>query len=273
MPDNRVVVVTGASSGIGKEIAKQLLADGFIVYGAARRVERMTDLQEMGIVALEMDITKEGDVANAVATIQQQHGGVDVLVNNAGFGCYGAMEDTTLEDAKYQFDVNLFGLARLTKAVLPFMREKKAGHIVNITSMGGKIYSPLGSWYHATKYALEGWSDCLRLELAQFGIHVIIIEPGLIHTEFGSIMLGPMMERSGRSAYAEMAKFVESATKKWYERGGGSPPSVIAKTVSRALKSRKPKTRYAAGELAKPLIFIRKWFGDRVFDKAVMSQM
>jgi short-subunit dehydrogenase len=273
MPDNRIAFVTGASSGIGKEIAKQLLADGFVVYGAARRVEKMADLQELGVIALSMDITKEEDVANTVATIQKQHGGVDVLVNNAGFGSYGAMEDTTIEDAKYQFEVNLFGLARLTKAVLPYMREKKSGSIVNITSMGGKIYTPLGSWYHATKYALEGWSDCLRLELAPFGIHVIIVEPGIIQTEFGSTVLGPMMERSGQSAYSAMAKVVESATKKSYEKSGGSPPSVVAKTVSRALKSRKPKTRYVVGKLAKPLIFIRKWFGDRIFDKAVMSQM
>lgn len=273
MKAKSVALVTGASSGIGEAIAKQLLKDGFVVYGAARRLEKMAGLKAQGVITLKMDVTKEDDVASATATIRKEHGGVDVLVNNAGFASYGAMEDTSIEDAKYQFEVNLFGVARLTKAVLPSMRENKSGYIVNISSMGGKIYTPLGSWYHATKYALEGWSDCLRLELAQFGIHVVIIEPGIIQTDLGSTMLGPMMERSGNSAYSAMARAVESATKKSYGKGGGSPPSVIAMTVSKALKSRNPKTRYAAGKLAKPLIFIRKWFGDRVFDKAVMSQM
>lgn len=273
MSEGLVALVTGTSSGIGKEIAKQLLADGFVVYGAARRVERMAELQRLGVVALRMDIARQDDVADVVDTIRQEHGGVDVLVNNAGFGSYGAMEDTTIEDARYQFEVNLFGPARLTKALLPHMRQKKRGHIVNITSMGGKIYTPLGSWYHATKHALEGWSDCLRLELAPFGIHVIIVEPGIIQTESGSTMLGPMMERSGSSACSDMAKAVESATKTSYEEGGGSPPSVIATTVSAALKARKPRTRYAVGKLAKPLIFVRKCFGDRVFDRAVMGRI
>ncbi len=218
-----------------------------------------------------MDVTKEEDVAKAIETIKQQHGGVDVLVNNAGFGMYGAMEDTTIDDARYQFEVNLFGLARVTQAVLPYMRQKRAGKIINISSMGGKIYTPLGSWYHATKHALEGWSDCLRLELAPFGIDVIIIEPGIITTEFGSVVAGPMMERSGSSAYANMAKAVASVTENSYEQGGGSPPSVIAKTISKALKAKKPKTRYAVGKFAKPLMFMRKWFGDRIFDRVVMS--
>lgn len=267
----QVALVTGASSGIGKETAKQLLQDGLVVYVAARRVEKMKDLEDLGAIALKMDVTKEEDVAEAIGTIKQQHGGVDVLVNNAGFGMYGAMEDTTIDDARYQFEVNLFGLARITQAVLPYMRQQRAGKIVNISSMGGKIYTPLGSWYHATKHAVEGWSDCLRLELAPFGIDVIIIEPGIITTEFGSVVAGPMLERSGSSAYANMAKAVASATKSSYEQGGGSPPSVIAKTISKALKARKPKTRYAVGKYAKPLMFLRKWFGDRMFDRVVMS--
>jgi NAD(P)-dependent dehydrogenase (short-subunit alcohol dehydrogenase family) len=269
----RVVLITGASSGMGKETAKQLLSEGYVVYTAARRVDKMADLEELGAPAIKMDITNEEDVVNAVEKIKLHHGGVDVLVNNAGFGLYGAMEDTTIDDAKYQFEVNLFGLARLTQAVLPYMREKRTGRIVNITSMGGKIYTPLGSWYHATKHALEGWSDCLRLELAQFGIKVIIIEPGIIKTEFGTTLLGPMMERSGSSAYAEMARAVASATENSYEKGGGSHPAVVSRTVSKALKARKPNTRYVVGKFAKPLIFVRKWFSDRVFDKAIMSQM
>lgn len=268
-----VALVTGASSGMGKEITKQLLADGYVVYTAARRVEKMADLENQGAIPIKMDITNADDVINLVAKIKQQHAGVDILVNNAGFGSYGAMEDTTIEDAKYQFEVNLFGLARLTQAVLPYMREQQAGRIVNITSMGGKIYTPLGSWYHATKHALEGWSDCLRLELAPFGIDVIIIEPGIINTEFGTTMLAPMLARSGNSAYGAMANVVAEATRQSYAQGGASDPSVVAKTVSRALKARKPKTRYAVGKFAKQLIFLRKWLGDRIFDQLILSAM
>lgn len=269
--DKKVVLITGASSGIGKDTAKTLLGQGYTVFCAARRVEQMMDLEKLGGIPIKMDITKEEDLVAAVEQVKKTHGGVDVLINNAGFGMYGAMEDTTIDDARYQFEVNLFGLARLTQLVLPFMRDKRAGKIVNISSMGGKVYFPLGAWYHATKHALEGWSDCLRLELAQFGIDVIIIEPGIIQTSFVEVMVTPMMERSGKTAYAELANKIEKATKTASEKGGGSPPSMIANAIAKAIRARKPKTRYAAGKLAKPLMFIRKWFGDRVFDRAVMS--
>jgi len=156
-------------------------------------------------------------------------------------------------------------------AVLPHMREQRSGKIVNISSMGGKIYTPLGSWYHASKHALEGWSDCLRLELAPFGIDVIIIEPGNIETEFENTMIGPMMERSGNSAYSEIAKRMKIATMKSYGKGNASPPALVAKTVSRALKAKRPKTRYVVGKMARPLLFLRKWFGDRIFDSVVQA--
>ena len=150
------ILVTGASSGMGKETAKRLLQDGHTVYVAARRLEQMQDLQAMGAIALKMDITQEDDIVAAVQTITAGHGGVDVLINNAGFGMYGSVEETTITDARYQFEVNLFGMARLTQMLLPAMRKKGAGKIVNLSSMGGKIYTPLGAWYHATKHALEG---------------------------------------------------------------------------------------------------------------------
>ncbi|MCU1652217.1 MAG: Estradiol 17-beta-dehydrogenase, partial [Pseudonocardia sp.] len=183
----KTVLVTGASSGIGKETAKTLLADGYAVYVAARRVDRMSELEQLGATALAMDITNDEDIVAAVKRITAERGGIDVLINNAGFGMYGAMEDTTLDDARYQFEVNLFGLARLTQLALPYMRDRGAGKIVNISSVGGKIYTPLGAWYHATKHALEGWSDSLRLELKPLGIDVIVIEPGIIRTEFGDV--------------------------------------------------------------------------------------
>lgn len=269
----KTVLITGASSGMGKETAKKLLQDGgYTVYVAARRVDKMRDLEELGAIALSMDITKEDDVVAVVRRIEAERGGIDILVNNAGFGMYGAMEDTSIDDARYQFEVNLFGLARLTQLALPYMRAQGAGKIVNISSMGGKIYTPLGSWYHATKHALEGWSDCLRLELARFGIDVIVIEPGAIETAFGDVLMGPMLERSGQGPYADMAHKVANTVKASYEKGASSPPSVIADVIAKAVSVTRPRTRYAAGKFAKPMIALRRWFGDRAFDKAVMSQ-
>ena len=230
---------------------------------------RKCKMENLGAVALQMDITQEADIQHVVEQIQTKENRIDVLVNNAGYAIYGAMEDTTIEDARRQFEVNLFGLARLTQLVLPLMRANKSGKIINMSSMGGKIYTPLGSWYHATKHALEGWSDCLRLELAPFNIDVVIIEPGAIQTEFGDVMLEPMMARSGSSSYSDIAKKMAQATKNAYEKGNSSPPYVIAKVVSQAVKAKKPKTRYAAGKFAKPLMFLRKWFSDRIFDKII----
>jgi len=267
----RTVLITGASSGIGRATAMKLLDEGHTVYGAARRVERMGDLEEAGATALAMDVTEDEEVEAAVDRIGAEEGGVDVLVNNAGFGLYGAVEDTAIDDARYQFEVNLFGLARLTQLVLPYMRERGAGTIVNVSSMGGKIYTPLGAWYHATKHALEGWSDCLRIELAPFGIDVVVVEPGIIETAFGDVMTGPMLERSGDSAYAEMARGVAEATRNSYEPGAGSPPSVVAEAISGALKARRPRTRYPVGKFARLLIAARRWLPDRLFDRLITS--
>jgi len=265
-------LVTGASSGIGRATAERLLSDGHRVYAAARRVERMADLERLGATPIAMDVTDEAAVRAAVERIGAESGGVDVLVNNAGFGLYGAMEDTSIEDARYQFEVNLFGLARLTQLVLPHMRERRTGTIVNISSMGGKIYTPLGTWYHATKHALEGWSDCLRLELKPFGIRVVIIEPGVIETEFGAVVVDPMLERSGDGPYAAMAERVAAATRTAYRAGAGTPPSAIADVIAGAVRSDRPKPRYARGKYAKPLIRTRALLGDRAFDRIVMRQ-
>lgn len=265
----KTVLVTGASSGIGKATARRLLADGYTVYAAARRLEKMDDLAALGGRPIRMDITSDEDVRAAVARIEAEAGGVDVLVNNAGFATYGAMEDTSIEDARYQFEVNLFGLARLTQLVLPGMRERRAGTIVNVSSMGGRIYTLMGSWYHATKHALEGWSDCLRLELAPFGIDVVVIQPGIIRTEFADVLIDPLLERSGDTAYGEMARGLAEGTRKRYEADDASPPTLIADVISRALGSRRPKTRYVAGRYARLLMFIRKWLGDRVFDRVI----
>ena len=270
----KTVLITGASAGIGKETAKQLLKEGYTVYAVARRTDKMQDLEALGAIALAMDITKEADVVRVVQTITEKSGGVDVLVNNAGFGSYGAMEDTTIDDARYQFEVNLFGLARLTQLVLPYMREKKAGTIINISSVGGKIYTPLGAWYHATKHALEGWSDCLRLEVAQFGINVVIVEPGGIKTEFVEVLTEPLLQRSGNSAYAKMANSVAKETEEMYgPKGKASDPSVISELISRIIKTKNPKTRYAKGYMSWLVLFLRRWVSDRMFDRIILSQM
>ena len=269
----RVILVTGASSGIGKATAEKLIEEGHTVYGAARRVERMEDLVRQGGHALSVDVTQHDTIRAAVAQVLEEQGRLDVLVNNAGYAVYGAVEDTTVEDARRQFEVNVFGLAEMTKAVLPTMRQQKSGCIINITSMGGKIYTPLGAWYHATKHALEGWSDCLRLELAPFGIKVVVIEPGAIQTEFGDVLYQPLLDRSGEGPYAAMAQKVAQVIKAAYADGAGSPPSVIADVISRAIRASRPKRRYVAGKYARLMMFMRRWFGDRIFDWVMRSQM
>ena len=269
----KTALVTGASSGMGKEIAKRLIKDGFQVYVAARQVEKMEDLARLGATPLRMDISKGDEIKAAVDLIIGQVEGVDVLVNNAGFGLYGPIEDIGIDEARYQFEVNVFGPARLTQLLLPTMRKKGSGMIINITSMGGKVYTLLGGWYHATKHALEGWSDCLRLELAAFGIKVVIVEPGLIETGFGEVVADGLLKRSGSGAYAKLTQAVAKTTKDAYGRGRGTNPRVIARVVSKAVKARKPLPRYVSGKYAGPMITIRKWFGDRLFDRVIMSQM
>ncbi|WP_353829316.1 oxidoreductase [Agromyces sp. SYSU T0242] len=269
----KTALVTGASSGMGREIALRLAADGYTVYGAARRVERMADLEQSGIRVIGMDVTVDDQVVAAVERIVAETGRIDVLVNNAGFGLYGAVEDTAMDDVRYQFDVNFFGVARLTQLVLPHMRARQSGRIVNISSVGGEIYTPLGAYYHATKHALEAWSDALRYEVAQFGIDVVIVQPGLIATEWSGIMSAPLMERSGNGAYAELARDLVQASERNYGDGGsgGSSPTVIAGTVAKAVAAKRPRTRYAAGRLAKPLIAARRVLSDRAFDRLLKA--
>ena len=184
---NRVALVTGASSGIGEATARQLIAAGWRVYAGARRVDRMQPLAAAGARLLALDVTDDASMQQAIDTIRRDEGRLDALVNNAGYGSYGALEEVPLDEGRRQFEVNVFGLARLTQLALPMMRAQRSGRIVNITSIGGKIGEPFGSWYHATKFAVEGLSDSLRMELYPFGIDVVIIEPGAIKTEWNGI--------------------------------------------------------------------------------------
>jgi len=264
MKNKKVIIITGASSGIGKSTAQQLLSEGHTVYGAARRIEKMDDLKADGIKAIKMDVTDEKSVKAGVDQLIKEQGRIDVLVNNAGYGSYGSVEDVPISEGKKQFDVNIFGLAQITQLVLPHMRKQKSGTVINISSMGGIIYSPLGAWYHATKHALEGFSDCLRFEVAPFGINVVIIEPGGIKTEWDTIALDNMKARSGKTAYASLTEKTVKLFETMYK--SGSHPSVIAKTISKAIKAKRPKTRYASGYMAKPYIMGRRIFSDRIFD-------
>jgi short-subunit dehydrogenase len=269
----KVILVTGASSGMGKDFALRLLEEGHIVYGAARREDKMKDILDKGGHIIAMDVTNPAQVEAAVEKIISEQKKIDVLINNAGFAVYGAVETVEIEDARRQFDVNLFGLADLTKKVVPHMRKEGKGTVINISSMGGKIYTPLGAWYHATKHALEGWSDCLRLELKPFGIDVVIIEPGGINSEFGDVLYDPMIQRSRGTVYEEITKSVADSTVEMYKKETLSSPAVITKLIVKAVNSKTPKTRYVAGKFAKPMLFLRKWLSDRMFDRIIMSQI
>ncbi len=268
---NKVVLVTGASSGIGKETAKLLVAQGYTVYAAARRVEKMQELKQAGVKLLAMDVTEEASMVKGVNEILQTEGRIDALVNNAGYGSYGALEDVPLSEARYQFEVNIFGMARLTQLVLPQMRKQRSGRIINISSIGGKLGEPHGAWYHATKYAVEGLSDSIRMELKQFGIDVVIIEPGAIITEWTNIARENLLKVSGNTDYKVLAQKHTNMFAKADK--AGSPPIVVARTIVKAITTSHPKTRYATGGGAKPILFMRRLLSDRMFDKLMLGMM
>ncbi|EFL33622.1 cis-2,3-dihydrobiphenyl-2,3-diol dehydrogenase [Streptomyces viridochromogenes DSM 40736] len=264
-------LVTGASSGIGEATALKLQDLGYTVYGAARRTDRLQKLADRGIRPLAMDVTDDASMRAGIDRVAAETGRIDVLVNNAGYGSYGAIEDVPLDEARYQFEVNVFGALRLTQLALPHMRAQRSGTVVNITSMGGKIHTPLGGWYHGTKFALEALSDCLRLEAKPFGIDVVVIEPGGIATEWGAIAADKLEKSSGSGPYAPQATAVAASLRSEANADRNSPPSVIADAIAKAVTARRPKTRYATGFGARPLIALRRILPDRAFD-AVISR-
>jgi NAD(P)-dependent dehydrogenase (short-subunit alcohol dehydrogenase family) len=265
----KTALVTGASSGIGEAIARHLLADGYRVSAGARRTGKMEPLAAAGAKLLSLDVTDGVSMSSAIGAIKSDAGRLDVLVNNAGYGSYGSLEEVPLDEGRRQFEVNVFGMARLIQLVLPMMRAQGGGAIVNISSMGGKIYEPFGSWYHATKFAVEGMSDCLRLELAPFGIRVIVIEPGSIVSEWSTISRDNLLMHSGAGVYAKYAQAHARVLAGANGNAISSPPDVVAETVSRALKARHPRTRYASGGGAAPILLLRKLLPDRLFDSAL----
>ena len=248
MPDTKVALVTGASSGIGEEIARLLAGDGFTVYAVARRLEPMRKLADLGVRIFAMDITDDAAVTAAVEKIIAETGRIDVLVNNAGYGSYGSVEEVPLDEARRQFEVNVFGLARLIQLVLPHMRAQRSGRIINISSIGGKIYEPLGGWYHATKFAVEGLSDSLRIELRPFGIDVVLVEPGPILSEWNAIARENMVKTSASGAYAGQTVSMTRVLENVDASGRPSKPVVVARKIVKAATAPRPSARYPAGQ-------------------------
>jgi len=268
-------IVTGASSGIGAAIARRLHDDGFTVYAAARRLDRMAGLAQAGVHAMAIDVTDDEALRRLVDLAAGETGRIDVLVNNAGYGSFGAVEDVPLAQARQQFEVNVFAVARLCQLVLPHMRAARSGRIINISSIGAKIYQPCGAWYHASKFAVEGLSDCLRLECAPLGIQVVVVQPGGVVSEFSAAAGESLVRASGSGAYADQARRVASyltidaATVA--EKAGpvASAPSVVAAAVARAVRARRPRTRYRVGRGAKAIAVARWLLSDRAFDRLI----
>ncbi|HEY0177070.1 MAG TPA: oxidoreductase [Pedobacter sp.] len=230
---NKVVLITGASAGMGKETVKLLLKAGYIVYGAARRTDKMADIKALGARLLTMDVTSEESMVQGVSSMIKAEGRIDILINNAGFGAYGAVEAVPLADARYQLEVNLFGAARLTQLVLPYMRQQQYGKIVNVSSIGGKFASALGGWYHASKFAMEALSDSLRAEVKPFGIDVIVIEPGGVKSEWSDIAADHMAKVSRNSVYQAMGDKFAGLVKSQGHRA--AEPIVIAEIIKKAI--------------------------------------
>ncbi|WP_433260105.1 oxidoreductase [Actinosynnema sp. CS-041913] len=266
----KVCLVTGASSGIGHATALELLRAGHTVYGAARRVRKMDSIRAAGGHVLEMDVTDEEAVERAVDTVVGEQQRIDVLVNNAGIGLHGAIEDVPLAQARHQFEVNVFAPARLVQLVLPHLRAQGSGTIVNVSSIGGEIALPLGAWYYASKHALEAYSDTLRQEVKAFGVDVVLIQPGIIKTEFESGTARELREISGRGAYRRVAEAM--ARRAETELGGdskASDPVVVAKAIREAVESTRAKPRYAVGHLARTILLLNRLLPDRAFDRMV----
>lgn len=265
-----VILITGASSGIGYQTAQDLARQGHTVYGGARRVDKITPLEKDGVKPLPLDVTNDASMQAAVTTLIANEGRIDVLINNAGYGSYGAVEDVTIAEAKKQFDVNLFGMARLTQLVLPYMRQQHSGRIINTSSMGGRLVSYMGAWYHATKYAVEAFSDALRMETKAFGIQVSLIEPGGIKTNWGFIAADHLVASAQGGAYEQQATKAAAGMRRQYSSKLLSQPTVISKAIAKAVNQRHPRPRYLVGFGAKPLVFAKAILPTRLFDFIMM---
>ena len=268
----KVILLTGASSGIGYDTAVALAQQGHKVYAAARRVERMEPLRQYGITPLRMDVTDEQSMQQGVQSVLSCEGRIDVLINNAGYGFFGAVENVSMDDARNQIEVNVFGLARLCQLVLPAMRAQHSGRIINTSSVAGKSVLYYGAWYHVSKYAVEAFSDALRMEVKPFGIDVVIIEPGAIKTDWGIIAADHLAETSQGTAYAETGKMMADNLRNMYQSSSLSDPSVVRKAICRAVNARRPCTRYRIGRLSGAIVFFHWLLPTRCWD-AMMRLM
>lgn len=250
MKDKKNILITGASSGIGFDAAKTLAQQGHRVYAAARRVELMEPLKAFGVQVLRLDVTDETSMNQCVESMIQAEGHIDVLVNNAGYGYFGAIENVPLEEARRQLEVNVFGLARLTQLVLPYMRKQGRGRIINTSSIAGKMVFYMGGWYNVTKFAVEAFSDALRMEMKPYGIDVVMIEPGAIKTDWGVIAARHLRESSAGTAYEESGSRWANTMDWFYKSNLLSSPAVITRAISRAVNSRCPKARYCRGRFS-----------------------
>jgi NADP-dependent 3-hydroxy acid dehydrogenase YdfG len=270
-----VAVVTGASSGIGEATARRLAAGGWTVYATARRLQAIEHLKDAGCRTLALDVTDEASMRAAVDQVERAESAVGVLVNNAGYSQGGAIEQVPLDAARRQFETNVFGPIALTQMVLGGMRAQRWGKVVNIGSMGGRLTFPGGGLYHATKYSLEAISDALRFEVKGFGIDVVLIEPGLITTEFGATAVAKAGEIAGDGPYAEFDAKVSALTTGVYEgpmRHLGGGPDVVAKAIEKAISRRRAPSRVPVTASARLSILQRKLTPDRVWDAAMRAQ-
>ena len=269
------VLITGCSSGIGAAAAADLVAHGHTVYATARRPETLQALADQGCRTLALDVTDEQSMAAAVAAVEQAEGSVGVLVNNAGYSQSGAIESIPLDDIRRQFETNVFGLIRMSQLVLPGMRKAGKGRIINIGSMGGKLTFPGGGSYHATKYAVEAISDAMRFEVQGFGVQVVLIEPGLITTEFAHAAVAST-DGLDDGPYADFNSKVGAVTAGIYESrlaglvGGG--PETVAEVIRTAIESKRPKARYTVTPSATLGIVQRQLTPDRLWDLMMRAQ-
>ena len=274
---NKAVLITGCSTGIGRATAERLAAGGHTVYATARKLEAVADLEGKGCRTLALDVTDEASMEAAVARIDEEAGGADALVNNAGYSQSGAVETLAMDALRRQFETNVFGLVRLTQLVLPGMRERGFGRIVNISSMGANFTFPGGGAYHATKYAVEALSDALRYEVEGFGVDVVVIQPGAIRTEFDKAAVSSLEDAGGAdNVYAEFNRRVGQATQEAYEKGPlkllGGEPDAVAKVVEKAITAKRPRTRYHVTPSATLLIGQSHLMPDRVWDRFNATQ-
>lgn len=263
----QVIFITGGSSGIGYETAKCLAQQGHIVYAAARRVERMNSLREWGAHILPIDMTDETSIQTAVSTLLSEQGRIDVLINNAGYGSLGAVENVTQEEAHRQLEVNVFGLARLIQLVLPTMRAQHSGRIINIASIAGKITLANCGWYNVSKFAVEALSDALRMEVKPYGIKVVIIEPSAIKTDWGLIAADHLSESSQGTVYEEFAGKEASLMRKIYTSNMLSGPEKVCEAICKAVNARRPRLRYQPGMGANLMIGLHAILPARWWDK------